>query len=188
MPRVPVPVSEIQDAARGVAVWQNENGTFESGSVHDYVDARRERVARCPHDPAAQLELGRAHLWSGDPEQAVETLTPLHRARPFDREVQSLILDALAMIDRTPADYPWVEPPILASLDDDLLDRLHALLSRDRRPATVLDLCLAASEGGHPTFDAEDLLGALRADDRFLVHPSDLAPECAVVMAKLHRM
>jgi hypothetical protein len=184
MPQFPVPVPEIHDAERGVAVWQNEAGVFESGSVDDFVEARRERLDHAPHDPAAQLELGRAYLWSGDAESALDTLAPLHGARPFDREVQSLLLDALTLLDRAPGDYPWVEPPILVPLDDDLMDRLHDLLSRGRRPATVLDLCLTASEGGHPTFDAGELLGALRADDRFLVHPSNLAPECAVVLGK----
>lgn len=188
MPRFPIPVPEIQDAERGVAVWQTESGAFESGTVDDYVDARREQLARSPHDDAARLELGRAYLWSGDAERSIEALDPLHRARPFDREVQSLILDALAMLRRSPADHPWVEKPVLVPLDDDLLDRLYSLLAAGRRPATVLDLCLSAADDGHPTFDADELLGALCADDRFLVHPSNLAPECGVVLAKLHRM
>ena len=129
-------------------------------------------------------ELGRAYLWSGDADRALETLAPLHRDRPFDREVQSLILDALALLGRSPADYPWTEAPVLVTLDEDLLDRLHERLAEECRPATALDLCLAASDGGHPAFDADELVRALQADPRFLVHPSNLAPECAVVLAK----
>lgn len=183
----PVPAPSPQEIAardRGVAVWQTEHGAFESGSLDDFVRARRRRVCRSPDDPDALLELGRAFLWSGDAERALDSLAPLHRDRPFDREVQSLILDALGLLGRPPASFPWVEAPVLVPLDGDLLDRLHRRLAEECRPATALDLCLAAADDGHPAFDAGELVRALQADRRFLVHPSALAPECSVVLAR----
>lgn len=196
MTRLPLPVSatavskfplcDVPVPDRGFAAWQNERGELETGSVDDFVRACRDQADRRPSDARARTELGRAYLWSGDGERALETLEPLHRARPSDRELQSMILDALALLDRSSTDFAWSEEPALVHLDRGLMDDLYHLLARDRRPATVLDLCLAVTEGGHPTFDADDLLTALRSDGRFLVHTSDLAPECAVVLAKLH--
>jgi len=196
MTRLPLPVSETAipefplsntlSADRGFAAWQNERGELETGTLDDFVRARRDQVERSPADAGARTELGRAYLWSGDGEHALETLAPLHHARPSDRELQSMILDALALLGRSSSDFAWSEEPILVPLDRDLMDGVYDLLASDRRPATVLDLCLAVAEEGHPTFDADDLLIALRRDGRFLVHTSSLAPECAVVLAKLH--
>jgi len=185
---IPIPDLEaLETPERGFAVWQTEHGGFASGDLDDFVRSRRRWAERRPRDPHARRELGRAYLWTGDAERAIETLAPLHRDRPADREVQSLILDALEILGRSPDAYPWVERPSLVVLDDALVDRLHALLAGDRRPATVLDLCLAAADGGHPAFDAGELVRALQADGRFLVHPSNLAPECSVVLARLPR-
>jgi hypothetical protein len=137
-----------------------------------------------PRDPTAHRELGRAHLLSGEPEQALETLAPLHRARPWDREVQSLMLDALFLLGRTEADYPWTAEPAVVRVTPELLDHLHRLLRHEGRPATVLDLVLAATTLGHPAFQAKELRDALENDPRFAVHRAGLAPECAVVVAR----
>lgn len=137
-----------------------------------------------PDDPVTHRELGRAHLLSGEPEQALETLAPLHRARPWDREVQSLMLDALFLLGRTEVDYPWTAEPAVVRVTPELLDHLHRLLRHEGRPATVLDLVLAATTQGHPAFQAKELRDALEADPRFAVHRSGLAPECAVVVAR----
>lgn len=187
MPRTPASdrLHTLADPERGVAVWPSEDGGFEAGSLDDYVRSRREHHRRNPNDPEAGRALARAYLWSCDAERALDTLAPLHRRRPGDQEVQSLILDALALLGRSADDYPWIERPTVVHLDRTLLDRLYERLSHSRRPATVLDLFLAAAEEGHPSFDAADLLRSLARDRRFLVHRSDLAPECAVVMARM---
>jgi len=179
-----LPDPPIHDADRGFAVWQTEHGGFSSGTLDDFVRSHQRRVRHSPRDPDAVRELGRAYLWSGDADQALETLAPLHRSRPFDRDVQSLILDALTVLGRSPEEFPWTEPPVLVPLDGALIDRLYERLAEECRPATALDLCLAAADGGHPAFDADELVQALQADSRFLVHPSNLAPECAVVLAR----
>lgn len=137
-----------------------------------------------PKDPTTRRELGRAHLLSGEPARALETLAPLHRARPWDREVQSLMLDALFLLGRTEADYPWTAEPAVVRVTPELLDHLHRLLRHEGRPATILDLVLAATIQGHPAFQARELRDALEADPRFTVHRSGLAPECAVVVAQ----
>lgn len=140
--------------------------------------------SRDPEDPATRRELGRAHLLSGEPEQALETLAPLHRARPWDREVQSLMLDSLFLLGKSETDYPWTAEPVVLRVTPELLDRFHRLLCHEGRPATVLDLILAATGEGHPAFQARELRDALEGDPRFTVHRSGLAPECAVVIAR----
>ena len=183
-PSPPAPPRRICGAEPGVAVWQTETGELEGGSLDDFVRSRRRRALRSPRDREALRDLGRAYLWSGDPDRALDVLAPLHRARPSDREVQSLILDALSLLGHAPDAYPWVEPPTLVPLDAALLDRLHERLADECRPATALDLCLAAADDGHPAFEVVELVRALQDDRRFLVHPSNLAPECAVVLAR----
>ncbi len=131
--------------------------------------------------PAALRELGRAYLWSGEPQAALEILAPLHRERPADREVQSLILESLFALGKTEDDYPWVLAPKVVRVDTPLLDRLAGLLAAQLSGCTLLDLCLAAAERGHPGFSAEELLDALEADERFAIRRSGFAPECALV-------
>lgn len=130
---------------------------------------------------AVWREVGRAHLWSAEPAQALEVLASLHRVRPWDREVQHLMLDALFALGRTEADFAWTLEPVVVRLDPPTLDRLHEALLRNQGPVTLLDLLLAATEEGYPAFTARELLDALAADRRFRVHRSGLAPEAAVV-------
>lgn len=137
-----------------------------------------------PDDPASRRELGRAHLLSGEPHRALDTLAPLHRSRPWDREVQFLMLDALFLLGKTETEFPWTAEPVVVRVDPELLHRFHDLLRREGRPATVLDLILAATAEGYPAFQARELLKALEADPRFAVHRAGLAPECAVVTAR----
>jgi len=131
--------------------------------------------------PAALRELGRAYLWSGEPQAALEILAPLHRERPADREVQSLILESLFALGKSEDDYPWVVPPEVVRIGRELLDRLAGLLAAQVSGCTLLDLCLAAAEHGHPDFSAEELLEALEGDERFAVRRSGFAPECALI-------
>lgn len=137
-----------------------------------------------PDDPTARRELGRAHLLSGEPEKALDALAPLHRARPWDREVQFLMLDALYLLGKSESDYPWTAAPVVVRVGPELLHRFHDLLRREGRPATVLDLVLAATAEGYPAFQARELRDALEADPRFTVHRAGLAPECAVVTVR----
>ncbi len=128
-----------------------------------------------------QRELGRALLWGGEPAPALEALAAAHRERPWDREVQHLLLDALFSLGRDAGDYPWTLEPVVVVLAPALLDDLDVLLRANGGPATALDLMLAVTERGYPTFGARELVTALERDPRFRVHRAGLAPECAVV-------
>jgi hypothetical protein len=174
--------SEIEDFARWLAAAGDVLGVGLALSR----DSGPGGAAR-PDDPAAVRERGRAHLWSGEPRCALETLAPLHRSRPWDREVQYLMLDALFLMGKSEADYPWTAPPPVVRVDPPLLDRCHRLLAGERRPATVFDLVLAAATEGYPAFQAQELLAALEADPRFAVRRSGLAPEGAVVVSRADR-
>lgn len=134
-----------------------------------------------PDQHAAWREVGRAHLWSAEPGRALEVLAPLHRIRPWDREVQHLMLDALFALGRSESDYPWTLEPVVVRLDAGTVDRLHRALLANGGPVALLDLLLVASEEGYPAFSAGELLAALDADRRFAVQRSGLAPESAVV-------
>lgn len=177
---------EIEDFARWLAGATEVLGAEQASGRRAGPEgpSSRDSAATAGADPAAVRELGRAHLWSGDPERALETLAPLHRTRPWDREVQYLMLDALLLLGRTEADYPWTDEPPVVRVGPPLLDRCHRLLARERRPATVFDLVLAAAAEGYPAFHVQELLEALEADLRFTVRRSGLAPEGAVVVAR----
>lgn len=130
---------------------------------------------------AAARELGRALLWGGEAARALEVLAPVHRARPWDREVQHLMLDALSALGRGAGDFAWTLEPEVVPLDPPLLDELAVVLTANGGPATVLDLMLAVAERGYAAFTPRQLAAALDADRRFRVHRPGLAPECAVV-------
>ncbi|MFP3939330.1 MAG: tetratricopeptide repeat protein [Thermoanaerobaculia bacterium] len=131
--------------------------------------------------PASRRELGRAHLWNGEPNRALEILAPLHRSRPRDREVHSLMLDALFLLGLDEGDFPWTVEPAVVRIGPALLDRLHELLRADGGQVSLLDLLVAVAEEGHPAFRSEELLDRLEQDERFAVRRVGLAPECSVV-------
>lgn len=134
-----------------------------------------------PDEHAAWREIGRAHLWCGDPGSALETLAPLHRVRPWDREIQHLMLDALFALGKSESDYPWTLEPVVVRLGAPVLGRLHEALLGNQGPVALLDLLLVVTEEGYPAFTARELLAALEDDRRFAVHRCGLGPESAVV-------
>lgn len=134
-----------------------------------------------PDQHAAWREVGRAHLWSAEPGRALEVLAPLHRVRPWDREVQHLMLDALFALGRSESDFAWTLAPVVVRLDAPTLDRLHRALLANGGPVALLDLLLVAADEGYPAFSATELLAALDDDPRFALQRSGLAPESAVV-------
>lgn len=176
-----LPHSQDHPADDEFAQWLAAAGDA-LAATHD-LRRRLGRTAPRPDDPATVRELGRAHLWSGEPQAALDTLAPLHRARPWDREVQILMLDALFLLGKSEADYPWTAEPAVVRIGPELLDGCHRLLCREGRPATVFDLVLAAATEGYPAFQAAELLEALEADPRFRVRRSGLAAEAAVVVS-----
>jgi hypothetical protein len=134
-----------------------------------------------PSALATARELGRALLWGGEAARALEVLAPVHRARPWDREVQHLMLDALSALGRSGDDFPWTLEPEIVPLGPPLLDELAVVLTANGGPATVLDLMLAVAERGYAAFTPRQLAAALEGDRRFRLHRPGLAPECSVV-------
>ncbi len=118
--------------------------------------------------------LGDAYVLNGEPEKAIELLTEPYREQPGDEEYQRVILDALFALGKDETDFDWVGvvPPVFR-LDSRVLDRCHAYLKPKRRPLIIDELYDELMLDGFCAFSPEELLGAIRGDERFVVEEED---------------
>lgn len=123
----------------------------------------------------------RALLWTGEARQALETLVPLHRRHPTDREIQALLCGALRALGKTEDDFAWTEAPVLVRIDRRLLDHFADTLCDKGSYGTVLDLHRLAAELGITTFGPDDLHDALARDGRFELRWTGVSPESSMV-------
>ncbi len=120
------------------------------------------------------FNLGEAYVLNGEPEKAIELLREPHRQSPRDEEFQHVILDALFALGKDETDFDWVERIPVYRLDDSsFLDRCHAFLKPKRQPLDAEGLRLKVGIDGYCVFTPEELLEAIRRDQRFVVEEDD---------------
>lgn len=118
--------------------------------------------------PRGLYRLGEAYVLNGEPEKAIELLSGAHRKYPHDEDIQHVILDALFALGKDETDFEWVERMPVYRLDASVLDRCHAYLKPKRKLRDVYDLH-GQFIHGYCVFSPEELLEAVRGDDRFVV-------------------
>ncbi len=126
-----------------------------------------------------------AYVLNGEPEKAIDLLTEPHRRSPADTEFQFVILDALFAMGKDETDFEWVECIPVYRLDDSIfLDRCHAYLKPKRKPQSDVGLRSEIGEhgwNGYCVFSREELLEAMRQDDRFVIEEDETGyPEVRV--------
>lgn len=129
----------------------------------------REKVARQNIDsPYDQWRLGEAYILNEDYEQAFEFLSRLHIKYPDFIDVQYSILDILFKLGKDENDFKWIEKPRVIKLTEDILDCCYEFLRNKRKPRTISDIYYGPLIGkGYLKFEEEELLEAVRKDNRF---------------------
>ena len=123
--------------------------------------------------PHGLHRLGEAYVLNGEPEKAVELLSEAHRNYPHNEDIQHVILDALFALGKDETDFEWVERMPVYRLDASVLDRCHAYLKPKRKLRTIYDLHGQVILDGYCVFSPEELLEAVRGDERFVVEEED---------------
>lgn len=114
--------------------------------------------------------LGEAYVLNNEPEKALKLLREPHRRYPGDWDLQYVILDALFALGKDESDFDWVERiPVIHLKDSRTLDFCHAYLKPKRKPRLVDDLHCHLMVEGYCAFTREELLQAVRKDERFVV-------------------
>ncbi len=114
-------------------------------------------------------ELGDAYVLNGEPDKAIELLSEPHRQDPLNEEFQRVILDALFALGKDETAFDWVECIPVLRRGSDVLDRCHAYLKPKRKPRSVYELHTELTIDGYCVFSPEELLEAIRGDERFVV-------------------
>ena len=100
-----------EDEGRDFEAWEEYVELYERGDFAGLVRLCEATLRRWPDDVNAQYDLGDAYVRNGQPERAIEFLTPLHRADPEQTAYQHGILDALFALGRTEQDFAWLRAP-----------------------------------------------------------------------------
>ncbi len=128
-----------------------------------------EVVARRDGDLYAVKDLGEAYVMNGEPERAIELLTPVHRRRPDFEDVQWVILDALFAQGQDETCFQWTRALSVLRLGAGVLDACWAYLGGKREPRDLEELYCELLSLGYLAFDEGQLLAALAEDPRFKV-------------------
>jgi hypothetical protein len=134
-----------------------------------------------------QCDLGDAYIRNGQPQRAIDLLTPLHRADPDQIAYRHVILDALFALGRREKDFDWVVAPRVRRLGPEVLDACFVYLRSKRRPRLVLELAGAVLADDYQAFSNDDLLAALRLDVCFVVESGSGLPGVGVARGGVGR-
>ncbi len=144
-------------------------GLIENRDFAGLVAYLEEVVARRDDDLYAVKDLGEAYVMNGEPERAIELLTPVHRRRPDFEDVQWVILDALFAQGGDETCFQWTRALTVLRIGAGVLDACWAYLGRKREPRDVEELYCELLSLGYLAFDERQLLAALNEDPRFRV-------------------
>lgn len=126
-------------------------------------------IARRDGDLYTVKDLGEAYVMNGEPQRAIELLTPVHRRRPDFADVQWVILDALFAQGRDETCFQWTRPLSVLRLGTGVLDACWAYLDRKSEPGDLEELYCELLSLGYLAFNESQLLAALEEDPRFEV-------------------
>ena len=128
-----------------------------------------EVVARRDGDLYAVKDLGEAYVINGEPQRAIELLTPVHRRRPDFEDVQWVILDALFAQGQDETCFQWTRALSVLRLGSGVLDACWAYLEGKGEPLDLEELYCELLSLGYLAFDERQLRSALEEDPRFRV-------------------
>ena len=148
---------------------EDETELIDKADWAGLVRVREADLARDPGSHDLRLLLAVAHARAGSHDRALRHLTRLHRLRPWDELVQDYALESLFASGRTEHDFPWIDPPLVARIEEPYLARLHELMLESDRWWPLFDLMLSTNACAFLTFDDDALLAALEADPRFAI-------------------
>ena len=144
-------------------------GLIENRDYAGLVAYLEQVVARRDGDLYAVKDLGEAYVMNGEPERAIELLTPVHRRRPDFEDVQWVILDALFAQGRDETCFQWTRSLPVLRLGAGVLDACWAYLEGRDEPRELEELYIELLSLGYCAFDERQLLSALAEDPRFEV-------------------
>ncbi len=145
------------------------SGLIENRDFAGLVSYLEELVVHREGDLYAVKDLGEAYVKNGEPQRAIELLTPVHRRRPDFKDVQWVILDALFSLGRDETCFQWTRPLTVLRLGTGVLDACWAYLEQQADPCDLEELYCELLALGYLAFDELQLLSALRGDSRFKV-------------------
>lgn len=152
----------------GVPVGQKEHDFYDREDWASLVRVRERQLSRHPDDVHVRLSLAEALLLCDEPERALELAAQCHEREPDDPWIEDTVLEALFALGRTEEDFPWRgSAPEVNRLGEELLGRLHERLLVEDEPKELGLLFYELCDEAYTAFDLEELLAALRTDQRF---------------------
>ena len=167
--------------------WQADDHFLRKENYAGLVKLRERRLVRRPGELHAEIELGEAYVLNGEYEKALAWLSELHQKDPDHPDIQHLILDALFATGKNEDDFPWVIKPDVIRLSSAVLDQCAEALKGKRNPRSVEELYCKLMGWDYLHFTSDELLAALKQDDRFVVSDPEGSAFSAEIRLKRQR-
>ncbi|MCZ2846299.1 MAG: hypothetical protein O2U61_07405 [Candidatus Bathyarchaeota archaeon] len=160
--------------------WEEDYELINKGDFEGLIKYRERIAKNNPNDVYSQWPLGEAYILNKEYEKAIEFLSHLHRKYPDHGDIHYSILDALFSIGKSEKDFDWVSVPAVVRLNRDVLDYCYELLKRKRKARELNDLYCGLMSMGYLSFNENDFLNYLSADERFEIE-KDSNIHCSLV-------
>ncbi len=149
--------------------WERQLEFLERDDEWGMVAYCENLVQRRPDDLDALRDLGEAYLQVGEHRKVIQLLAVPHARNPDYLEFQYILLDALFALGLDETHFPWQLAVPVLRLGPAVLDLCRAYVATRPGPSLLADVYLEALQAGYCAFSADELLAALRQDERFRV-------------------
>jgi len=108
----------------------------------------------------------------------------LHRKYPDHPDIHHTLLDALFGAGKDENEFDWIEKPVVIRLSNEVLSECYSYIKPKRKPRSVEDVYDIFLLRGYLRFTSQDLLKAMKADQRFIFVTSADEPYNAEIRAR----
>ncbi len=138
------------------------------GDYKSVLQLRQNQLKKYPNDYHTQYKWAEILVLTKKFDDAMSTLSGLHKEYTDDEDIIDLILDCLRQTNQRPDDFKWIEKPQILTLNERLIDYIQRHIKGKRGEKRKLnwifiDLFLG---DGHPFFDEEGLFDYLKQSKR----------------------
>ena len=138
------------------------------GDYDSVLQLRKNQLKKYPKDYLTRYRWAEILVLTKRYDDAISTLSGLHKEDSEDEDVIDLILDYLRETNQKHEDYKWEGKPIIITLNEQLLNDIKRIIKGkrgDKRKINSIYIDLFLGEG-HLFFEEQDLFEYLKQSER----------------------
>lgn len=152
--------------------WEDDASLFYNEKWEKLLKLREKKAKDNPNDYYAQYYLGEAYNLNKKYNDAIKFMYKWHKKVPSNMDFIHVILDALFALGKNENDIKWIIKPKVVRINSELIEKCYKYIKSKKNQNDIYDLYdnfLLININGYFAFSRDDLIKALRQDNRFLI-------------------